>query len=129
MLRKLALVYFLIELALSCLNLFLFIDEGQDLHWRVALGYLFTTIGLTSIFSYAQAKTWLSPLAWKFILFIYIGKELFSLYPYGLYPPDINILYTIKITIHYTWLILPPILAMSYLGFHKSSPAIANKQA
>ena len=115
--KKLAIIYLIME---TLSNLFL-IGKGITgeasgllifwLRWPVNL------LGLLAIVGYVLNRRILNTYLWRIILIVFIGFRAYELIPGGLIPSNAHIEVYVLVALRYIWLVVPPTLAIWYMGF------------
>ena len=115
--RMLAAVYLLIALA----NLGLWLGNGSNQGmFPTTFSYLtwgLYALSLVALLGYSVGKAILPQLLWQGILVLYVMVRIYELLTRGLVFSGGDLVTDINIISTYLWLVVPPALAMWYLGF------------
>ncbi len=119
MLRKVAIIYFVIEFISFG---FLLVEdiEVMDLNNIQPWGtWLANILGYLAIISYGLGRTLFPQKLWLFIMMFYIGIRCYELYPFGLVPVDTDLYLSVIISLRYAYFVAPSILCLYYFCFNK----------
>ncbi|MDW3094541.1 MAG: hypothetical protein R8G33_02585 [Gammaproteobacteria bacterium] len=126
MLKKIALIYVLIELTSKAYIIYRAINEElfyKAINENLAhplmpfLSWGISIAGLVAVLGYALNKQLLNPIIWKILLIAFLLLRLIELMPNGLFVSTASLSANIYVGLRYLWLVVPSIAAMWYLGF------------
>jgi len=115
MLRKFALIYFVIEIVFTSLRLRSLLGVNYEFEWFTVFGLTINGLGLIAVFAYSINRGLLRSRLWWVVLAAYIGMRVFELAKNGLVPTSAPLVSILVVSLRYAWLVLPPIAAMWYL--------------
>ena len=116
MLRKIAIVYLVIHSICISYSLYREIDYKAWFEPMFWINGPINLLGLLAVAGFAFKKQILMPMYWQAVLVIYIGLRIYELVPNGLFVKEWSMQHNLLIGGQYLWLVLPSILAISYLS-------------